>query len=226
MVAATSTLPPSTAALPSLASSAATPSNPSQALTENDFLTLLTAQLENQDPLNPMTGADFAAELAQFSTATGVQGLQTGVTGLNSGISGMQATTLVGKSVAVSGNAITLPGSGNATGAINLATAATNVAVTVSNAAGTPVATLNLGPMPAGVDTFTWNGQGAGGAQLAAGSYQFSVAAVGAKNATITATPCAVAQVSAVSLGGQNGPMLQLNNGLAPVAFSAVQEVF
>lgn len=223
MVAATSTLPPSTAALPNIASTVS--SAASQTLNENDFLSLLTAQLENQDPLNPMTGSDFAAELAQFSTATGVQGLQTSMTGMNSNLSGMQATSLVGQTVVVSGNGLTLGSNGTATGAVNLSAAASNVAVTVKNAAGTTVATLNLGAMPAGLQTFSWNGQGVNDTQLPAGNYQFSISAVGAKGAAVTSTACQVGQVSAVSLGGQNGPTLQFNGGLAPVAFSAIQEV-
>jgi len=225
MVAATSTLPPSTAALPSITSASPAVSGANQTLNENDFLSLLTAQLENQDPLNPMTGSDFAAELAQFSTATGVQGLQTSMTGMNGNLTGMQATSLVGQTVVVSGNGLTLGSNGTATGAVNLSAAATNVAVKVQNAAGTTVATLNLGAMPAGLQTFSWNGQMADGTQLPAGSYQFSVSAVGANKATVTATPSQVGQVSAVSLGGQNGPTLQFNGGLAPVAFSAIQEV-
>ena len=68
-------------------------------LNENNFFQLLTAQLENQDPLNPMSASDFAAELAQFSTATGVQSLNATITAA----SGIQAAGLVGRNVAVTG---------------------------------------------------------------------------------------------------------------------------
>src|ERR1700756_3677294 len=81
-----------------------------QTLTQNDFLQLLTAQLEHQDPLNPMTGDQFATELAQFSTATGIQDLQTSLTG-------QEAIGLVGHNVAVSGNTLVLTQGATATGA-------------------------------------------------------------------------------------------------------------
>jgi flagellar basal-body rod modification protein FlgD len=224
MITATSTLPSATAVVPS--TTAATASvNPGQTLTQNDFLNLLTAQLEKQDPLNPMTGTEFAAELAQFATATGVQGLQTGLAGLNTIVSATQASGLVGHNVAVAGNTLVL-GSGGATGAVDLAAAANDVSVSITGAAGQTVATLDLGAMPAGVQAFSWNGQAADGSPVAPGTYRFAVTAVGASGAAVSATPAAIAPVTAVSLGGQSGPLLDLGGGLAPVALTAVQQVF
>jgi flagellar basal-body rod modification protein FlgD len=188
-------------------------------LTENDFLQLLTAQLEHQDPLDPTSPDQFASELAQFSTATGVQNVALDV-------SGQQAIGLVGQNVAVSGNSLVLPKSGSATGAFNLSSAASNVAVTVTDATGKQVATLNLGAMAAGTQNFTWSGAGAGGTTLAPGTYSFAVTATTASGARVSATPYAVVPVTGVALGGQSGPTLDLGNGLAPVALSAVQQVF
>ena len=70
MLPATVTTLPAGTQLPNSAANATT-----GLLSQNDFLTLLTAQLEKQDPLNPQSPSDFAAELAQFSTASGVQNL-------------------------------------------------------------------------------------------------------------------------------------------------------
>jgi flagellar basal-body rod modification protein FlgD len=190
-----------------------------QPLTENNFFQLLTAQLEHQDPLDPMTDNQFAAELAQFSTANGVQNLDTS-------FSGQQAVALVGHNVAVSGNALVLGQQGSATGAFNLAAAANNVTVTVADSTGKAVATLNLGAMPAGLQNFSWNGKGADGSTESPGTYRFSVSAVGATGGSVAALPYAVVPVTAVALGGQSGPMLDLGGGLAPVALSAVQQVF
>src|ERR1700689_4972658 len=99
-------LPPGTQLKPattSAASSAAAASTGvGSSLSESDFLTLLTTQLEHQDPLNPQSPSELAAELAQFSTASGVQNLNTA---FNSG-SAMQAAGLVGRNVAVAGNTL------------------------------------------------------------------------------------------------------------------------
>src|SRR5580704_9130206 len=91
-----------TASSTSAASASTGASGLGSSLTESDFLTLLTTQLENQDPLNPQSPSDLAAELAQFSTASGVQSLNTTV-GTSSGL---QAAGLVGQNVAVPGNAL------------------------------------------------------------------------------------------------------------------------
>lgn len=189
-----------------------------QALTENNFFQLLTTQLENQDPLSPMTSDQFAAELAQFSTANGVQSL-------DSSFGATQAVGLVGHNVAVSGNALVLGASGSATGAFKLAGPASSVAVTITNSSGQAVATVNLGATAAGVQTFSWNGKGTDGSTEPSGTYSVSVHALSPGGTTVAALPYAVVPVTAVALGGQNGPLLDLGGGLAPVGLSAVQQV-
>ena len=232
MVAASSTMPASVVTQPTsttLPTSQSGVSGTNTTLNENDFLTLMTAQLENQDPLNPMSSSDFAAELAQFSTASGVQDLQTTVSGIGTQLStamGMQASSLVGKYVAVNGSTLALGSSGTAAGAFNLAAAAQNVVVTVSDATGKQVATIPLGAMTAGTQTFAWDGEESDGSTADAGNYTFQVSATAASGAAVTATPYAVVPVTGVSLGGQSGPMLDVGDGLAPVALSAVAQVY
>src|SRR5215472_15604231 len=134
------TTPVSTVAGPTAASQTPTSGSVNaagQMLSQNDFLQLLTAQLEHQDPLNPMSGDQFAAELAQFSTASGVKNLQTA-------FAGQEAVGLVGHNVAVSGNTMVLSQSGSATGAFNLSSAANNVTVSIADSTGKAVANLNL----------------------------------------------------------------------------------
>jgi flagellar basal-body rod modification protein FlgD len=221
MITAASTMPATVTALPAgtqLPTGASGVSG-GQTLTENNFFQLLTAQLENQDPLDPMTNDQFAAELAQFSTADGIQTL-------NASVSGQQAVTLVGHNIAVSGNALVLGQNGTATGAFNLASAANTVTVTITDATGKAVATLNLGAMAGGTQTFSWNGKGSDGSTEPPGTYRFTVSATAATGAAVAALPYAVVPVTAVVLGGQNGPMLDVGGGLAPVALSAVQQVF
>ena len=190
-----------------------------QVLSENDFFQLLTTQLEHQDPLNPMSSDQFAAELAEFSTANGVQNLQTS-------LQGQQAVGLVGHNVAVGGNTLLLGQGNKATGALNLSAAANNVTVSIADSTGKAVASLSLGPMAAGTQTFSWNGTGANGTQLTPGTYTFKVTAVGANGSAVPATSLAVVPVTGVALGGSSGPLLDLGGGLAPVPISAVQQVF
>ncbi|HXP31692.1 MAG TPA: FlgD immunoglobulin-like domain containing protein [Stellaceae bacterium] len=227
-----SAMPATVVSLPSadkLPTSSSGVSAANATLNENDFFTLMTTQLENQDPLNPMSSTDFAAELAQFSTANGVQNLETTMTSLGTQLGttgGIQAANLVGKSVGVSGNSLVLGQSGTAAGAFNLPSSAQDVVVTVSDAAGNAIGQFDLGAMAAGTQSFTWNGQESDGSTASAGAYQFSVSATNAAGAAITAAPLTVVPVTGVALGGTNGPMLDLGNGLAPVALSSVQQIF
>jgi flagellar basal-body rod modification protein FlgD len=214
--------------LPSAASASASGSSgaansASTTLTESDFLTLLTTQLENQDPLNPQSPSDLAAELAQFSTASGVQSLNSAF----GATSGVQAAGLVGKNVAVSGNALVLGSTGSAQGAFNLSAGASDVGLLVTNSSGGVVGAVDLGAMGAGNQSFTWNGQELDGSTAPAGNYSYTIKATSASSGTtVTATPYAVVPVTSVVMGGQNGPMLDLGGGLSPVALSAVQEVY
>jgi flagellar basal-body rod modification protein FlgD len=222
MTIAASAMPATLTVLPSgsqVPTNASDPSSSAQLLNENNFLQLLTAQLEHQDPLNPMTGDQFAAELAQFSTATGVQDLQTS-------LAGQEAIGLVGHNVAVSGNTLLLAQGSTATGALNLSAPANNVVVGITNATGNLVASLNLGSMASGTQTFSWNGAGTNGAMLTPGTYSFKVTAVAANGAAVPATPLAVVPVTGVALGGQGGSLLDLGAGFAPVPVTAVQQVF
>jgi flagellar basal-body rod modification protein FlgD len=221
MTIAASAMPATAVALPTgtqLPASAGGLVGPGQTLNEGDFLQLLTAQLEHQDPLDPTSPDALATELAQFSTASGVQTLATS-------INGQQAVGLVGQNVAIGGNSVILGRNGSGTGAFNLTSAASDVAVVITDSTGGTVASLNLGAMPAGTQAFSWNGTGGNGAALPPGAYNFSVVAVGANGAAVAATPYTVAPVIGVGLGGSTGPMLDLGGGLAPVPLSAVQQV-
>ena len=85
-------------------STTSTSSSPSQTLTQADFLNLLVTQMTSQDPLNPQSDTEFAAQLAQFTA------LQTAQT-TQGNIATMQASQLIGSTVSVlpsgSANAVT-----------------------------------------------------------------------------------------------------------------------
>jgi flagellar basal-body rod modification protein FlgD len=234
MTLAASVMPPSVVSLPSgtqlkpasnsaASAAAAASTGLGQSLTETDFLTLLTTQLKHQNPLNPQSPSDLAAELAQFSTASGVQTLNSA---FNSG-SGMQAAGLVGKNVAVAGNTMVLGAKGSAQGAFSLSAAAKDVVITIANSAGSIVGKIDLGAVAAGNQTFAWDGKAADGTVLPQGNYLYAVNGIPASSgAAVTATTYAVVPVTSVVLGGQGGPTLDLGGGLAPVPLSSVIEVF
>jgi len=97
----TATLPGASAATAYDATQAQQSDLPQQTLGQADFLKLMVAQLSAQDPLNPMSNTDFAAQLAQFSTLQATQAMQTNMAAVQSGTVGLQAESLLGGTVNV-----------------------------------------------------------------------------------------------------------------------------
>ncbi len=146
---------------------------------QSRFLKLLTEQLKNQDPLNPMDNAQMTSQLAQISTVSGIDKLNTTLTTLlENSQSGdvLQAAALVGKGVTVAGNELTLSSS-KAYGGFELPSAADKVTVTVKDANGIEVRKMELGAYDAGVHNFAWDGLSTSGAQAVDGKYTMSVSA-------------------------------------------------
>jgi len=146
---------------------------------QSRFLKLLTEQLKNQDPLNPMDNAQMTSQLAQISTVSGIAKLNTTLTSmLENSQSGdvLQAAALVGKGVTVAGNELTLTSS-KAYGGFELPSAADKVTVTVKDANGLEVRKMELGDYDAGIYNFAWDGLTTSGAQAVDGKYTMSVTA-------------------------------------------------
>ncbi|HPI60320.1 flagellar hook assembly protein FlgD, partial [Zoogloea sp.] len=146
-------------------SSTSTTSKTDEAQTR--FLKLLTEQLKNQDPLNPMDNAQMTSQLAQISTVDGIDKLNKTLTSLLEGSQSseaLQAAALVGKGVMVEGTNLTLSGS-KAYGGFELATAADKVTVTIKDSKGLEVRKMELGSSDAGVFNFAWDGKSTNGTQ-------------------------------------------------------------
>lgn len=199
-------------------------STSSSADLENRFLTLLMAQIKNQDPLNPLDNAQVTTQLAQLNTVNGIEKLNQTLTQLLSGYNetqGMQAAGIIGKNVMTAGNALPLA-NGVAYGGGILGGAAEAVTLSIKNAAGKLVQTENLGAKEAGTFYFAWDGKDADGNQLPDGSYTFSVEATTAGKA-IEATTMKIGTVSAVTRSN-SGFLLDLGTQ-GEVAFKDVQQI-
>ncbi|MBP9227147.1 MAG: flagellar hook assembly protein FlgD [Sulfuritalea sp.] len=146
---------------------------------QDRFLKLLTTQLKNQDPLNPMDNAQMTSQLAQISTVDGIEKLNATLQKLLSSTvdaEAMQAAALVGRQVMVAGSGLKLTGSG-AVGGMELAAAADQVVLTIKDPNGLPIRTIELGDLDAGVHTFAWDGKTDSGAEAAHGSYSMALTA-------------------------------------------------
>jgi flagellar basal-body rod modification protein FlgD len=159
------------------------------ALSVNDFLTLMTAQLQNQDPTQPLDPSTFVTQLAQFGTVSGIDAMQTSLSSLSSTLLANQAlssATLVGQTVLTQASSAQYTAGQSLTGAVQVPAGSSSVVVNVTNGSGTVVQQINVSPT-SGLNTFTWNGSTESGAQAPSGTYSFQ----------------AIADVSGVSTGAQ-----------------------
>lgn len=190
---------------------------------QNRFLKLLTAQLKNQDPLNPMDNAQMTSQMAQISTVDGIERLNATLQSLitdSSTSQTLQAASVIGKGVLVPGNGMTLE-AGGAFGGIDLAADADAATVSIIDSNGLPMRTLNLGSVKAGSHVITWDGKTDGGVAAANGNYTFSVAAEqgGSKVAT---TALMLGLVSSITRGSSG---LNLNVGQQQFSMADVRQI-
>lgn len=212
-------------ALNSSTSSSSTSSATSSEDIQNRFLTMLVAQLKNQDPMNPLDNSELTSQLSQMSTVQGIEQLNTTLSSLVNSLAdtqSMQAASLIGNSVLVPGKNLTLT-DGAAYGGINLASAADAVTVSIYDASGNLAQTLSLGAVDAGSTLFSWDGKTSAGTTATDGSYTFKVAAT--KGTTsVTSEAMQIGTVSAL-VRSTSGFQLDLGS-LGTFDFADVEQVF
>lgn len=191
---------------------------------QDRFLTLLVAQLKNQDPLNPLDNAQVTTQLSQISTVTGLEKLNSSLSSLsemyNAG-QAMQAAGMLGKLVLVPGSGLTLS-KGVGIAGIDLAASAGNVTVSVKDSTGKTVYTEDLGAHKAGSTAFVWDGTTDSGEKAADGNYTFTVTA-NSNGTEVTVKPLQAGTVSAV-VRGTNGFTLDLG-AAGQVSFADVKQI-
>jgi flagellar basal-body rod modification protein FlgD len=179
--------------------------------TAERFLTLLVAQIRNQDPLNPLDNHQVTTQMAQINTVNGIEKLNRTVAALGTQFASlqvMQGASLVGRDVTVPGDRLSIDEHGAGSGAFELASPADRVKVEVLNAAGHVVDTLHLGAMGSGRQGFDWTAP----AGMAAGSeLRFKVTATSGTRA-VTSTTLARDRVEAVAADGDT-LTLELSRG-------------
>jgi flagellar basal-body rod modification protein FlgD len=180
-------------------------SSASQQLAGNfdTFLQLLTTQLQNQNPLDPLDTNQFTEQLVEFASVEQQINENTNLQTLISMQQTNEATSalqLVGSTVTVGGNAAALDNAANSAATWNLTTTTPATAtVTVTSAAGTTAysGTMSLN---AGTQSFTWNGQGNNGQTWPDGTYTLSVTATGANGQAVSVSTQVQGVVSGVNL--------------------------
>lgn len=196
-------------------------------LGQAEFLELMITQLKNQDPFSPMENGDFIAQMAQFSSVTGLAELQKSFDSLATSLQSnqaLQASTLVGRTVMVPSQVVNLTAGGNVTGAIDLPSSSDSVSLTVQDSVGQVVRRIELGTQAAGEVYFNWDGFTDNGQSAPAGSY-YITAIGGSGNQSVALETLVSASVESVTMGkGNNGLTLNLADGNT-VNLSSIREI-
>jgi flagellar basal-body rod modification protein FlgD len=197
-------------------------------LGQSDFLNLMVAQLKNQDPFSPMDNRDFIAQMAQFSTVSGIDGLQKSFGDLSGTLQSnqaLQASTLVGRSVLIPAATMLLPEEGDLEGVIDLPANSGSVSLTIENPrTGEIYRHLDLGQQSAGKVDFSWDGYSDDGQQNVAGMYRIKAAAVyDGKNVSLGTST--VVKVDSVTLGGVGKEMALNVKEYGTFELSSVREI-
>jgi len=208
------------------ANSAVANSSGSTSLGQADFLKLMTAQLANQDPFNPVDNTQMVAQMAQFSSVAGISQMNTTLSSIASKLGGTSATealSYVGRTVLTEGATAYPRTSGGIAGAVELDKAATDVNVTTSDANGVTLKNLSLGAQPAGTVSYDWDGTTNSGAAAGPGPYTVKVTAQDG-GTTVASRNLVWAPVESVSNPSSGSPTLSVT-GLGNIAISAVRQI-
>jgi flagellar basal-body rod modification protein FlgD len=195
-------------------------------LGKNEFLKLLVAQLENQDPTNPQDNGEFVAQLAQFSSLEETQKMSTSFANFTTAFQStqhLQATSLVGRPVHVKSDTTALQSGGAVSVIADLPRSTDSATLSVFDSSGALVDSYNLGPQQQGRAEFLWTGYNANDERFPAGMYKFRVSAANGNETSVVPTFLS-ANVNSVTIEPGGGLTLNLA-GIGPTPLEKVIQI-
>ncbi len=184
-------------------------------LGQDEFLKLMIAQVKHQDPMKPMENGEFIAELAQFSTVSGIEQMQKALEDLAGAYGAsqtLQASQLVGREVLVESDQATLAEGGSVEGRLDMEAASGNVTLSVLDATGQQVRSLALGELGAGRHDFQWDGFDNQGNAMPAGTYTLEIAASSGEQ-SVAVPAMLTREVDSVEFGAGGNVLLNTSDG-------------
>ncbi|WNL38869.1 flagellar hook assembly protein FlgD [Halomonas sp. PAMB 3232] len=200
----------------------------------DSFMTLLITQLQNQDPMNPMDNSEMTSQLAQINTVSGIEQLNDTLNGITQQMDAgraLQAAGLIDKSVLVPGNNVKVgvndEGITYATPfGIELDSPAEQVVATVTGKSGEVLYTRELGPVNAGVESFSWGGMTNDNVAVPAGVYSVNFRATNADGELLESRALNYALVHGVSPGAKGSDVrLDLGAVYGQVTLDQIKQI-
>jgi flagellar basal-body rod modification protein FlgD len=174
-------------------------------LTQQDFMNLFVAQMQYQNPLDPMSDSDMATQLAQLNTVNALTTMNNTLNEMmtnQASQNNLQATSLIGKTIEATGNSLSIQNGVVSNGAYQLSQPG-NVTIQISDSSGNLVRQINAGSQDTSMQSIGWDGKNQQGVTLPDGTYTFQVSATDQSGNAVSATTYLLGTVNGVSF--QNG---------------------
>jgi len=178
-----------------------TTSSTETVLGKDDFLTLLVAQLQNQDPLNPAESTEFTAQLAQFSSLEQLQNINDALAGFEvyqATSNNIQASNFIGQTVTAAGDSVSVTNGSADPISIELDDDCQTVYIQIYDAYGEYVTDIEAGSLTAGMHSIAWDATDQYGTAVGDGSYSLSVMAMDADGNSVSTTSYITGEVTGV----------------------------
>lgn len=145
---------------------------------QNNFMRMLVAQMQNQNPLNPMDNAQFASQLAQMSQLQGIENMRTSIDSFVKQVASgrlLDQSALIGKDVLAASSAVTWDGKSAVNFAVNSEAMLSNAVLRIKGTDGRIVDEVELGSLNPEMRALSWDGNTKEGPPATAGKYLISV---------------------------------------------------
>jgi flagellar basal-body rod modification protein FlgD len=183
------------------------------------FLTLLTTQLQNQNPLDPLDTNQFTQQLVEFASVEQQVNMNSNLQTLIALQASQEATAalqMLGDTVTINSSTVALSNATNTPATWNFSSPSPATGtITITNSSG-QVAYAGTVSLSAGNNSYSWNGQGNNGVMWPDGNYTISITATGATGQPVTVTTQVQGVVGAIDLS-QNPLMVTVDGQSYPI---------
>ena len=181
-----------------------------------NFLKLLIAQIQNQDPMAPMDASSMTSQMSQLNMVSSMGDMNKSMTAMLSqmqSVNFMNQAAVIGRSPVVAGSGIAFDGATPVVLGANSVNPLTDAVATIKDAGGNTVNSMNMGKLDEGMSNFTWDGKDADGKTMPAGMYYLSISASNTTGGKEVPTSYVASPVMAVSKGSNGEALLTLLDG-------------
>jgi flagellar basal-body rod modification protein FlgD len=184
-------------------------------LTQN-FLKLLIAQIQNQDPMSPMDASAMTAQMSQLNMVSSMGNMNISMTAMLNqmqSVNFMNQASLIGHSPVVAGNSISFDGTSPVILGANAANPLSSAIATITDTNGNVVNSAALGALAVGMKNFAWDGKDVSGNTVAAGLYSIRINGTNTTGGAESPTAYVASPVASISKGTNGDSLFTLLDG-------------